>query len=112
MLCKECETKPIARGVKGIDCLNCGEPGMASCNHIDICNTCSDELQKCKSCGKDCFKTSDIKVKIDVGVEEFFLGGDGEIKKEVIDLIYDGLNERIRLESMQNTMKNMGYKDS
>ena len=56
MLCKVCKSKPVARGIKKINCLKCGKETFTSIVYDNICEECSDRLQICQCCGKELFK--------------------------------------------------------
>jgi len=54
MICKDCENKPLARGVKQIQCMVCN--GRFVTNSIygtSICNHCSESKGICQYCGKE-----------------------------------------------------------
>jgi len=51
MLCENCGTKPIARGIKEIDCFICSKTKFIPVNYKNICNDCSDSLHLCQNCG-------------------------------------------------------------
>jgi len=66
MLCENCKTKPMARGIKTITCPKCGEKSMVNCDY-QICKNCSDKLQICQYCVNVC---EFIKLK-SVDVDEY-----------------------------------------
>ena len=51
MLCKECKTKPIIRGVNQIKCFRCKTNVVTNYEYINLCNTCSYMIGKCQRCG-------------------------------------------------------------
>jgi len=52
MLCENCKNKPVARGLKSIKCLSCGENKLTNyAYNSGICENCSDKLAKCVCCG-------------------------------------------------------------
>lgn len=88
MICKDCKTKPLARGVKMIKCLVCKESKWV--NHFysnHICSDCSDKMGICQYCSKeirnyktyivkaDTDKINDIKKVLNVTWESKFLKG-------------------------------------
>ena len=56
MLCKVCKSKPVARGIKKVNCLKCGKETFTNIVYGNICEECSDRLQICQCCGKELFK--------------------------------------------------------
>ena len=52
MICKDCRNKSIVRGIKHVTCLNCGKQIMVNFAFANICEDCSNELQKCQCCGE------------------------------------------------------------
>jgi len=61
MLCDACKEKPVAKGIKEIQCWNCGEQhALVNCAWgAHICNNCSDRLGKCVYCGEQVVKIQD-----------------------------------------------------
>lgn len=53
MICKDCKTKPVARGIKFVKCLRCNKDVYVNCFHSNICTNCSDNLVICQYCGKE-----------------------------------------------------------
>jgi predicted amidophosphoribosyltransferase len=52
MICKKCRGKSIVRGIKHVICLSCSKQIMVNYAFTNICEDCSNELQKCQCCGE------------------------------------------------------------
>jgi len=52
LICKNCRGKSIVRGIKQINCLSCGKKTMVNYAYTNICEDCSNALQKCQCCGE------------------------------------------------------------
>jgi len=50
MVCKDCQTKPLARGIKNIVCFCCGEKTMVNVRSSHVCTPCSDAKGICEYC--------------------------------------------------------------
>lgn len=53
MICKECEKKPLHRGVKQVKCFKCGQIVMINSAFSFICKECSNMHGVCQYCGRD-----------------------------------------------------------
>ena len=53
MICKNCEKKPIHRGVKQVKCFKCNQIVMINSAFSHICKDCSNVSGICQYCGKD-----------------------------------------------------------
>jgi hypothetical protein len=53
MICKECKTKPVARGIKFVKCFKCSKDTHVNYFHGNICTDCSDTLDICQYCCKE-----------------------------------------------------------
>jgi len=52
MICDECKTKSLARGMKKVKCEICGEETYINYFFFNICEKCSNKLNYCQRCGK------------------------------------------------------------
>lgn len=52
MICQDCKTKPVARGMKRIKCMKCAKDDFVNSFYKNICNECSNRLLACQYCGK------------------------------------------------------------
>jgi uncharacterized membrane protein len=52
VVCKNCKTKPLVRGIEIIECLKCGKQSYIMWGDYHICKECSDTYGVCKRCGE------------------------------------------------------------
>ena len=52
MICKECSSEPIAKGIKLIKCKYCKKEELTNVLNKNICNDCSVDELVCQKCGK------------------------------------------------------------
>ena len=50
MICNDCKTKPVARGIKIVQCMKCARDTFVNSFYANICNECSDRLHACQYC--------------------------------------------------------------
>ena len=53
MICGKCLNKPMARGIKNIECVVCLKQSMVNVKHTNVCFDCSNEHNICQSCGEN-----------------------------------------------------------
>lgn len=87
MLCKDCKSKPVVRGIKNIKCFKCSKDSMVNYAFSDICGDCSDTLCICQCCGKDIEKKLDVELKCVKEECRYYLKSDDI---SICDLVVDG----------------------
>jgi len=97
MLCKECKTKPMVRGIKSIKCFRCGSDTIINSNFTDICIDCSNQLNVCQCCGEQIKDGKDMAIV--------------PIKKLGFGFINASKNALRKLEELDETMSNIGKSD-
>lgn len=93
MICKDCQTKPIARGIKTVICFKCDRKTIVNCFHTNTCNECSDEFQICQYCGKQVVRVQDPLLRGDFN--KFIVLGVKDVKNISVE-------HRINLEHAYN----------